>query len=89
MSWFLYVLECADETLYTGITTDPQRRVHEHNHTSRAARYTRARRPVELVAQWPYPGRSEASRAEAAFKKLDRAEKLRRVTDDEPLSVET
>lgn len=86
-SWYLYVVECADDTLYTGITTDTERRVHEHNHTSRAARYTRARRPVRLVARWPYPGRSEASRAEYAFKQLERSEKQRRVVDDDPPTI--
>jgi putative endonuclease len=84
-SWYLYVLECSDQTLYTGITTDPERRTHEHNHTRRAARYTRCRRPVELVACWPYDDRSEASKAEYAFKQLARSEKLRRVTEDDPL----
>lgn len=77
--WYVYVVECADETLYTGITTDVQRRVHEHNHTARAARYTRARRPVEVVASWSYDNRSEAASAEWHFKQLSRAEKLERV----------
>lgn len=77
--WYMYVLCCADDSLYTGITTDPERRLHEHNHTRRGARYTRARRPVELVALWTHRDRSEAARAEHAFKQLDRAEKLERI----------
>ena len=83
MSWYLYVLECADSTLYTGITTDCERRLHEHNHTARGARYTRARRPVSLLATWSYADRAEASRAEHAFKALDRTAKLRRIDDGE------
>lgn len=78
-TWYMYVVNCADETLYTGITTDPERRLHEHNHTRAGARYTRARRPVEIVATWRYDSRSEASKAEYAFKQLDRTEKLERV----------
>ncbi len=77
--WYLYVVECADETLYTGITTDVVRRLHEHNHTSRGAKYTRARRPVELVATWSYESHSEAASAEWHFKQLTRAQKLARV----------
>lgn len=78
-AWFMYVVECADDTLYTGITTDPDRRVHEHNNTRAGARYTRARRPVELVGMWRYDSRSEASKAEYAFKQLARDEKLARL----------
>lgn len=80
MAWFVYVLECSDGTLYTGITTDVARRVEEHNGSPKGARYTRARRPVLLVATWTHPDRKAASRAEAQFKRLGRAEKLARVT---------
>lgn len=75
--WYLYVLECDDDTLYTGITTDPERRVHEHNHTKAGARYTRARRPVEMVASWTFEGQSAAASAEYSFKQLERSEKIR------------
>ena len=75
--WCLYVLKCADDSLYTGITTDPDRRLHEHNHSPRGARYTRARRPVELIKTWPASNRSQASRLEYAFKALSRPEKLK------------
>lgn len=77
--WYLYVLECADQTLYTGITTDLDRRLHEHNHTAKGAKYTRCRRPVALVASWTYENRSDASSAEWHFKQLTRRQKLRRV----------
>ena len=68
--WILYVLECADGTLYTGVTTDIDRRLHEHNKTSRGAKYTRSRRPVNLVWLRAYETRSEAQKAEYQFKKL-------------------
>ncbi len=68
--WHLYVVECADKTLYTGVTTDLRRRLHEHNHTKRGAKYTRCRRPVALVWNREYPTRSEAQSAEYQFKKL-------------------
>ncbi|MCA1979011.1 MAG: GIY-YIG nuclease family protein [Thiobacillus sp.] len=74
-SWFVYLLRCADGTLYTGITTDPDRRLAEHNAGS-GARYTRARRPVELVHLEPAADRADASRRELAIKKLPRAAKL-------------
>jgi putative endonuclease len=75
--WFVYILRCADGTLYTGVTTDPQRRLREHNAGGRlAARYTRARRPVELVHSETATSRAEACRREAAIKKLSRLAKL-------------
>jgi putative endonuclease len=75
--WWVYMLRCADGSLYTGITTDPARRVVEHNDGGpRAARYTRSRRPVQLVYAEPAAGRGEAARREAAIKRLDRARKL-------------
>ena len=68
--WYLYVVECVDGTLYTGVSTDVSRRVHEHNHTKRGAKYTRVRRPVKLVWHKEYNNRSEAQSAEHQFKKL-------------------
>ena len=74
--YHLYMLVCADETLYTGITTDLDRRLAEHNQGKAAAKYTRARRPVELVYSKKFKDRSSASIAEAAMKKLSREQKL-------------
>jgi putative endonuclease len=74
--YHLYIVRCADESLYTGITTDLSRRVIEHNAGKAGAKYTRARRPVELVYSKKYRGRSTASKAEAALKRLSRKEKL-------------
>jgi putative endonuclease len=73
--WQLYVLRCSDGTLYTGITTDLDRRVREHQ-DGRGARYTRGRRPVICVGTWSYPDRARAARSEHAFKQLRRASKL-------------
>ena len=73
--WYLYVLLCADGTYYTGITTDTKRRLHEHNKTKRGAKYTRARRPVQLVYIEEYSLQGEALRAERKFKALTRKQK--------------
>ncbi|RLC54859.1 MAG: GIY-YIG nuclease family protein, partial [Chloroflexota bacterium] len=73
--WFLYLLRCADGTLYTGISTDPARRVAEHN-AGRGARYTAGRCPVALLATWRFPDRGAAQRAEARFRRLPRARRL-------------
>ena len=78
-TWFMYVVRCSDDTLYTGITTDVERRLHEHNHSKRGARYTRARRPVRLEASWTHDSQSEAASAEYEFKQLTRDEKLTRI----------
>ncbi len=77
MVWFVYILRCADASLYTGITNDLQRRLLAHNNNDRSgARYTRARRPVELVWHEQHASRSDALRREAAIKRLSRAKKL-------------
>lgn len=77
-AWVVYVLRCADGTLYTGITTDLARRVAEHNGDSGAAgaRYTRVRRPVVPVYSECVADRAAAMRREAAIKRLPRAAKL-------------
>jgi putative endonuclease len=77
--WFLYVLKCRDGSLYCGITTDLSRRLDQHN-AGTGARYTRARRPVVVAHSWPCKDRSSALKNEAAFKKLSRAAKIRRLT---------
>lgn len=74
--WWLYMLHCADGSLYTGISTEPLRRFQEHNASNKGARYTRARRPVVPVLVTPAGDRASASRLEAAVKKLSRQEKL-------------
>jgi putative endonuclease len=75
--WFVYLLLCADGSLYAGITTDVERRVVEHNTDDiLGARYTRCRRPVELAYVEGAGSRSDATRRELALKKLRRREKL-------------
>lgn len=76
MPYFVYILECSDNTLYTGITTDIQKRLHEHNNTQKGAKYTKIRRPVKLLHVEELEDRSSASKREYAIKKLKREEKL-------------
>ena len=71
---YVYILSCADGTLYTGWSTDPARREKVHN-SGKGARYTRSRRPVKLVYMEKLPDRISAMRREYAIKQLDRAEK--------------
>lgn len=74
--WYLYILKCSDDTLYTGITTDLQRRVEEHNSSPKGAKYTRIRRPVELIYFESHKDKSGATIREIEIKKLSRAKKL-------------
>jgi putative endonuclease len=74
--YHLYILKCSDNTLYVGITTDLKRRVEEHNSSALGAKYTRGRRPVELVYSQEFKNRSEATREESRIKKLSRTQKL-------------
>ena len=75
-TWYLYTVRCADDTFYTGITTNPDRRLKEHNESNRGAKYTKTRRPVGDMAliEW-FVNRSSAQKAESKFKKLTRAQK--------------
>jgi putative endonuclease len=72
--WFVYILRCADQTLYTGITNDIERRLSEHNRGV-GAKYTRGRTPVELVFVESTANRSEALRRENAIKRMKLAQK--------------
>lgn len=73
--WTVYMLRCADDTLYTGIARDAAARLAAHN-DGRGAKYTRARRPVSLIWAEPATCRSSASKREYAIKRMKRAEKL-------------
>ena len=75
MNWFCYLLRCADDTLYCGITNDLDKRLAAHN-AGTASKYTRVRVPVELVFSEPCTDRSVASKREMEIKSLKRAEKL-------------
>ncbi len=71
---YIYVVECADKSFYTGYTTDIVRRIKLHN-AKKGAKYTRARGPVTLVYFEEYETKSEATKAESSFKKLTRMQK--------------
>jgi putative endonuclease len=77
MKYLTYILECADGTLYVGVTTDIERRVEEHNTSDKGAKYTKARRPVVLKYIEEFENRSEAQKREYELKSLTRAEKLK------------
>ena len=74
-NWKVYIVECSDGTLYTGITTDTQRRLLEHNYSFKSAKYTRSRRPVKLVYEEDSQNRSTASKREYQIKKMKRRDK--------------
>lgn len=77
MSYFVYILECSDGSLYTGITKDITKRLDEHNTSSdKGAKYTKARRPVKLLYDESSLDRSSASKREYEIKKLTRLKKL-------------
>ena len=76
MLYYVYILKCSDNTLYTGITTDLKRRLKEHNESDKGAKYTRVRRPLELVYSEYSENRSSASKREYEIKKLSRDNKL-------------
>lgn len=72
--WYLYILRCGDGTLYTGITTDVQKRLEVHR-SGKGAKYTRGRTPLELVYQEECGAHSDALKRELAVKKLSRRDK--------------
>lgn len=74
--YFVYIIQCVDKTLYTGITTDLDRRIKEHNNSKLGAKYTKIRRPVKLVFSKQFENRSEASKEESRIKKLTRQQKI-------------
>jgi putative endonuclease len=69
-AWYVYILRCVDDTLYTGITTNLERRVDEHNSGKAGAKYTRSRRPVEIVYHETVNDRSQALKREYQIKRL-------------------
>jgi putative endonuclease len=73
-SWFLYLLECEGNTIYTGITTDVERRFAQHL-AGTGAKYTRSRKPIRILGWQRFENRSEASKAEAAAKRMTSAQK--------------
>lgn len=86
--WYFYVLSCSDKSLYTGVTTDVNRRLSEHN-AKKGAKYTRSRLPVIVLYYREVENRSAAQKMESAFKKLRRSKKLERLCEmvDEDLGL--
>ena len=79
--WTVYLLRCGDGSLYTGVATDVERRLHEHRTGARGAKYLRGRGPLELVARIDVDDRGEALRLEHRIKRLSRADKESLVDD--------
>jgi predicted GIY-YIG superfamily endonuclease len=75
MDWFVYILRCGDDSLYTGITSDVERRLAMHR-VGKGAKYTRGRGPLTVVYREQLPDKSAALRRERAIKGLSRSEKL-------------
>ena len=75
MSWYVYILRCGDDTLYTGVTDDVEKRLAAHR-AGKGAKYTRGRGPLELVYTEEQPDKSAALRREYAIKRLPRKKKL-------------
>ncbi len=80
--YFVYILRCREDRLYTGITTDIERRFREHLGNRRGAKFTKANPPQEISALWSCENRSIASRLESAIKKLSRTKKLLLISND-------
>ena len=76
MNWYVYILRCGDDTLYTGVTDDVEKRLAAHR-GGKGAKYTRGRGPLELVYTEEFPDRSAASKREYAIKQLTREKKLK------------
>lgn len=76
-AWYVYIVECGDRSLYTGVTVDIERRMNEHNYSDQlGAKYTRARRPVTLIYQHQLDSRASACVLESQIKKMTRQQKL-------------
>jgi putative endonuclease len=74
--WFVYIVRCSDDTLYTGATNNVERRIEKHN-SGKGAKYTKKRRPVTLLKSWEFPSKSDAMKEEYRIKQLSRDEKLK------------
>lgn len=88
MPYYCYILKCSDDTFYTGWSTNPERRLAQHN-TGRGSRYTRSRLPVELVYLEKYSDRSSAMQREAAIKRMSHTRKNELADNYSGLEVES
>lgn len=86
--WYVYIVECRDRSLYTGITNDIGRRLFEHNNSKRGAKYTRSRRPVKLVAHCIVKDKSTALKLEYKIKSLKKSEKIAYLLKEESNELE-
>ena len=80
MLWVVYILKCADGSLYTGITNNLKKRVLAHQE-GKGAKYTKGRLPLKVIYHEKLPNRSEALKREIVIKGLDRLEKLKLISD--------
>ena len=80
--YWVYILKCSDDTLYTWVTNDLEKRLHQHNNTSQWAKYTKARRPLEIVYSKTYPNKSKAMKVEYRIKQLRRKQKQDLIQSD-------
>jgi len=80
MNWRVYIVECSDGTLYTGISNNIAKRIREHN-LGIGSKYTRGRRPVKLLAKWDCADKSTASKMEYRIKRLTREDKLKSIVN--------
>jgi putative endonuclease len=78
--WYVYMLECADGSIYTGISNDVEARLARHN-SGKGAKYTSGRRPVTLKAVWTFQNKVQASQTEFAWKQLPREKKLQLISE--------
>lgn len=85
-SYYVYLMKCSDDSLYCGITTDLERREHEHNHSVKGAKYTRSRRPVNLIWYKKCQNRSEACKEEYRIKRLSKKDKLELIDNNSDAS---
>jgi putative endonuclease len=79
--WYVYMVRCSDETLYTGITNDLEKRIEAHNSGKNGARYTRSRGPVKLVYSEEAGTKSAAAKLEYKIKKMTREKKMKLVSN--------
>jgi len=82
MDWSVYIIRCDDDSLYTGVSTDVERRFREHREHPRGAKFFNGRKPLEVVYREGGHTRSSACRREAAIKKLSREGKLRLIVEN-------
>ena len=80
MIWFVYIIECSDKTLYTGITNNLDKRILTHN-SGKGAKYTRGRTPVKLLVSFELENKSLAAKEEYRIKKLSRTDKIKLINE--------